>query len=242
MAIPTFMLPFVVPVPGIERRREGAVDIYRPGISGDGLLPVIVFVPGGPIPPEMQPQPRDWPVFAGYGSLAADNGAIGVIVDHGLDSPAAFPAAADVITAAVELARALPGADPERVALWFFSGSGLLAADWLRHPPPWLRGIAASYPVMVPLPGMEVDGRFRPIDALEGGVGVPLLVTRVGREQPVIASAVDAFIAAAERQELNLEVIDVVEGHHSFDILDDSDASRAAIQQAMDWVKAALRS
>ena len=63
-----------------------------------------------------------------------------------------------------EMARADPRVDADRVAIWFFSGGGLLLADWLRRPPGWLRGVAASYPPLAPLPGWEVDTRFRPVE------------------------------------------------------------------------------
>lgn len=239
--MPPYMQPFVLPVAQVQLRREGIIDIYAPAEPGEGLLPVILFVPGGPLPPGMEAAPRDWPVFAGYGSLAAANGAIGIVVSHGLNAPTDFAAASDAVAAAAEQARALPGADPDRVALWFFSGSGLLEADWLRGQPDWLRISAASYPVMAPLPGMEVEERFRPVEALTPDLGIPLLVTRVGLEAPFIAPAVDAFVDRARELELGLDVIDVPDGHHSFDIVDDSDSSRAALQQAMDRVTEALR-
>ena len=51
----------------------------------------------------------------------------------------------------------LPTGYTLHLALWFFSGGGLLLADWLRDPPPWLRCIAASYPLLGPLPGWPDD-------------------------------------------------------------------------------------
>nr|WTA65908.1 hypothetical protein OHB51_25940 [Micromonospora sp. NBC_00855] len=87
----------------------------------------------------------------------------------------ALPAAADEIAAMVEQVRADPRVDSERVVLWFFSGGGLFAADWLRVPPPWLRGIALTYPLLIPFPGWEVDARFLPVEALSSGTGVSLL-------------------------------------------------------------------
>jgi dienelactone hydrolase len=166
---------------------------------------------------------------------------VGVTVDHRLHSPADYPAAAAGVAAAVERARALPGVDPGRVALWFFSGGGLLTSDWLSAPPPWLRCLAATYPLLAPLPGWEVDGRFRPVEALRSTGTLPILLTRVGRERPEIAATVEAFVTEAEKRHAELTVIDVPDGQHSFDILDHNESSRAAVRQAMTWVSASLR-
>jgi len=70
------------------------------------------------------------------------------------------------VAEAIDFVRADPRVDADRLALWFFSGGALLMADWLRQPAQWLRCVAATYPVMAPLPGWRVDERFRPADAL----------------------------------------------------------------------------
>ena len=241
MTTPPYLQPFVLPVTEAQRRRDGNLDIYWPADHETGTLPVIVFVHGGPIPADLRPTPRDWPVYIGYGSLAASRGVVGVTVDHRLHSPAALPAAADDVAAAVEQARSLAGVDPDRVALWFFSGGGLLAADWLSAPPPWLRCIAATYPVLAPLPGREPGARFRPVDAVRVAGALPILLTRVGRERAEIAATVAAFTAEAELHHARLSVIDVPDGQHGFDMLDHDESSRAAVSQAMSWVVTALR-
>lgn len=235
------MRPFVLPVAEAPRERDGNLDIYRPADSGAELPPVVVFVHGGPVPAGIRPTPRDWPVFIGYGSLAAGHGIAGVTLDHRLHSLADYATAADDLASAVERARALPGVDPSRVALWFFSGGGLLTSDWLSEPPPWLRCIAATYPLLAPLPGWDVDERFRPVDAVRSAGTLPILLTRVGRERAEIAATVESFVAEAELRHADLTVIDVPEGQHSFDMLDHNDGSRAAVSQAMSWVAAALR-
>jgi acetyl esterase/lipase len=235
-----FLQPFVLSVAEAARRREGIIDVYTPP-AGDRLpRPAVVFIHGGPLPPEVQPRPRDWPVFTGYGSLAASSGIVGVTVEHRLHSLADYAIAADDVASAVAQARALDEVDADRVALWFFSGGGLLSADWLAEPPPWLCCIAASYPLLAPLPGWDVDARFRPVEAVCTAGSVPIVLTRVGREQPEIAATVEAFTEAAERHQVAIDVIDVPDGQHSFDMLDHTDSSRAAVTEAMARVTAAL--
>jgi acetyl esterase/lipase len=240
VAHPPFLQPFVLPIAEVGRRREGIIDVYTP-LGGDRFpRPAVVFIHGGPLPPEVQPRPRDWPVFTGYGSFAASRGVVGVTVDHRLHSPADYSTAADDVASAVAQARALDEVDPDRVALWFFSGGGLLSADWLAQPPPWLRCIAATYPLLAPLPGWDVDARFRPVEAVRTAGAVPILLTRVGREHPEIAATVEAFTASAERHQVAIDVIDVPDGQHSFDMLDHTESSRAAVTEAMTRVTAAL--
>ena len=232
-----FLKPFVLPVPSRAPERHDTLDLYLPD-DIERPRPAILFVHGGPLPPEVQPRPRDWPVFQGYGSLAAARGTVGAVVGHRLHSPDAYGTAAGDVQAAVESLRGDPRVDGERLALWFFSGGGLLAADWLREPPAWLRALALSYPLLAPFPGWPVSERFDPIEAVAGAGDLPIVLTRAGRERPELAQAVQTFVDAAAKA--RLEIVDVPDGRHSFDVLDDDDASRAAISRAADLVLAAL--
>src|SRR5690349_183545 len=143
MPLPEHLQPFVLPVETVTPDRRGNVDVYLPVLTE--TRPAIIFVHGGPVPAAVSPTPRDWPVYRGYGSLAAARGVVGVTIDHRLHHPAAYPEAAADVAAAVRLARELPQVDADRIAVWFFSGGGLLLADWLRNPPGWLRCVAATY-------------------------------------------------------------------------------------------------
>ncbi|MEV7867158.1 alpha/beta fold hydrolase [Streptomyces sp. NPDC088124] len=204
--------------------------------------PAIVFVHGGPLPADTRPTPRDWPLFTGYGRYAASLGAVGVTVDHRLHGLTDYARAAEDVVAAVERVRADPRVDGERVALWFFSGGGLLLADWLAAPPPWLRCVAATYPVLAPIPGWSlVEPRFRPAARIAGAGPLPIVLTRVGRERPEIAATVEEFLTAAEGSGARVEVIDVPLAHHGFDAFDHA-ADPEAVEQARRAVERAARS
>jgi acetyl esterase/lipase len=231
--------PFVLPVETVTPSRQGRVDLYLPAET-EPPRPAIVFVHGGPVPAGQSPTPRDWPLFQGYGSLAAAHGCVGVTVDHRLHDIAAYPVAADDVAEAVQTARDDPRVDGDRIAIWFFSGGGLLSADWLGKPPEWLRCVAATYPVLAPPPGWPVDPRFRPVDAVGRAGALPIVLTRVGLEHPGIAATVEAFVAAARACDARLEIVDVPHGHHTFDVLDDTAESRSAIEQAFGAVLANL--
>jgi acetyl esterase/lipase len=233
-----YLAPFVLPIATRPAERQGAVDLYLP--DAEKRRPAVVFVHGGPIPAELRPTPRDWPVYRGYGSAAAARGLVGVTVDHRLYDLADYPRAASEVAAAVELVRADERVDGDRVGLWFFSGGGLLLADWLRDPPSWLRCAAASYPLLAPLSDGAVDPRFHPTEAVASAGALPIVLTRVGREAPPIAETVEAFIAAARDCGARLEVIDVPHGQHGFDLSDHNEESRNAVECGLDAMVSAL--
>ncbi|MER6396939.1 alpha/beta hydrolase [Kitasatospora sp. NPDC001603] len=254
--LPGYLRPFVLDVPEQTRERIGRVDLYLPadpdgagaaganpaGAAGTAGAsdasaaprPAVLFVHGGPVPETLRPTPRDWTTYVGYGRYAASQGVIGATLDHRLHSLADYPLAAADVAEAVELLRADPRVDGDRIALWFFSGGGPLSADWLSAPPSWLRCLAVTYPILAPLPGWQgVDSRFRPVDALAGVGRLPVVLTRVGLEVTEIAATVEEFVAAAEARDTDLQVIDVPHGHHGFDTVDPTDESRAAVELAV---------
>lgn len=236
---PAFLNPLVLPVEIRDAEQVGEVDLYLPDAVGPA--PAVVIVHGGPTPAELRPTPRGWPMYQGYASALAARGLVAVTVDHGLHTPAGFAEAADAVAAAVDVARKDPRVDADRLVLWFFSGGGLLMSDWLRDPPGWLRGIAASFPMLGAVPGLAADEpRFRPAEAVAAAGDLPIVLTRVGLESPQLAATVEAFVVAAGASDVRLRIIDLPNGRHSFDILDDTEESRAAIKEALDAVTGLL--
>jgi acetyl esterase/lipase len=230
-----FEEPFVLDTTPIPGRREGSIDVYLPEHRA-GRSPAVLFVHGGPIPAGEEQTPRDWPVFVGYGRLAAGHGLVGVTVDHRLYDPASYPLAQDDVAAALDQLRALPEVDPDRIALWFFSGGGPLCAGWIARPPNWLRCLALTYPLLATPQAWALGPQLRPIEALRESPGLPILLTRVGRERFEIAATVAAFLDAAADNRIAVDVIDVPDGQHSFDVLDHTEQSRDAVTKAISWV------
>ncbi|WP_109031451.1 alpha/beta hydrolase [Streptomyces rubrogriseus] len=229
---PGHLRPFLMDVPDVPRERHGNVDLYLP--DAEEPRPAVVLVHGGPVPADARPTPRDWPGLTGYARCVAGDGAVGVLLDHRLHDLGDFERAAADVAAAVEAVRADPRVDGDRVALWFFSGGGLIAADWLDAPPTWLRCLAATYPVLAPLPNWGLsESRFRPVRAVANAGALPVVLTRVGREMPEIAATVEEFLAAAKDCGADVEVVDVPHGHHGFETIDLTDESRTAVRHAL---------
>jgi dienelactone hydrolase len=196
----------------IEIARAGEVDVYVP--RSDEPPPVVLFV-HGPVPARVV-RPPSWPLYIAYCRLAASHGLAAATVD--LDY-VDYSKAADVVPqleAQIEEVRALPTVDDARVALWAFSGGGLLVDRWLEQALDWLRCVALSYPALNP----------------PGDVTAPVVLTRVGRERPEIQQTVERFLVSVTP----VELIDVPNGRHAFDALDDSDESRDAIRRALEAV------
>lgn len=245
--LPAYLRPFVLGVlEGSDVRvdRLGEIDLYRP--PGTARGGAILFVHGGPGPDGLEVMPRDWPVYKGYATAAARRGLVAAVVDHslihGLDR---LVEAADEVEAAVAVLRSDPRVDPDRVGLWFFSGAGLLAGEWLDSRPDWLRFVALTYPLLATPPGVdelvpaaEVIGRHdRSGGATASSTDLPVLLTRVGLEREELAGPVAEFVSAGGAA---LDIIDVPKGHHGFDMLDHTEESRAAVTKALDWAIAHL--
>lgn len=229
---PAHLRPFLMDVPERPRERVGQIDLYLP--DADRPRPAVVFVHGGPVPAGVRPTPRDWPAFVGYGRYLAHRGVVGVTLDHRLHDLADYGRAAEDLAEAVERVRADPRVDEDRVALWFFSGGGLLSADWLAAPPPWLRCVAANYPILAPLPNWGLSAsRFRPAVAVRTAGRLPVVLTRVGQELAEIAATVEEFLTVAEECRADVEVIDLPLGHHGFETIDHIEEARHAVEHAV---------
>ncbi|GHE87304.1 esterase [Streptomyces werraensis] len=229
---PAHLRPFLLDVPEAPRERHGNVDLYLP--EAEEPRPAVLFVHGGPVPAEARPTPRDWPTLRGYAHCAAAGGAVAAVVDHGLHTLGDYERAAADVAAAMERVRADPRVDAGRTALWFFSGGGPIAARWLDAPPPWLRCLAATYPVFGPMPGWGLtDSRFDPARAVANAGALPVVLTRVGLETPAIAATVEEFLASAKECGADVEVVEVPHGHHAFETVDPTDESRDAVRRAV---------
>ncbi|MGV9676505.1 alpha/beta hydrolase [Nocardia sp. NPDC003482] len=223
--------------------RRDEYDIHRPD-DATGELPGVVFLHGpAPIPL------RDSPLLAAYARLAGARGCAGVVLDlryRGVENwppgtiwppHADWLGTAEWVAEVVDRVRAEDGIDPNRIAVWAFSGAGMLTGGWLADSPAWLRCLALTYPVLADqTPGSSTPA---PCDRLRPGR--PIVLTRVGRERPEYQATVDRLLVRAEEVGADVTVIDVPEGEHGFDAAVPSLAECAPVLSAFDEVVKHLR-
>jgi hypothetical protein len=135
------------------------------------------------------------------------------------------------------------GVDTSRMGLWAASGNVPTALHRLMiDKPGTFRAAALLYGYMLDVPaaaeqfGLGVPARGRPIDDLPRDV--PLLVVRAGKDTtPGLNASLDAFVSAALVHDLPLSLVNLPGARHSFDLFEDSNASRDAIRTALAFLR-----
>jgi acetyl esterase/lipase len=210
--------------------RELAMDLYLPADRAPGSrLPAVLLV-HGEAPPEVLRGVRGWGQYTGWGRLLAGEGLAGVAVEHRAVAEAGFEGVVAEIGAALEAVRGRAGElglDPDRPAVAAFSaGVPLTVAALARPAAAGVRCAALCY---------GPPGDVEPWPGLP-----PLLLVRAGQDLPERNRGIDRFVAAAEAAGRPVELVDHADGHHAFDVLDDTDASRDAIARVLEFLRRQL--
>jgi acetyl esterase/lipase len=200
----------------------------------------VLLIHGVPYSAEGRALPSAWNIYRGYASQLANRGCVATVVDHSPDGRPDDDRSNSALSRAIAAVGAHARVDDGRVALWFFSGSGPLAAPFLQNPPQWLRCVGLTYPVLGDSGLVTVYG-VHPLEAVKGARGLPVVMTVVGRELADVAPTQPPFIDAARAAGVGLEVIEVPNGRHGFDVLDHTDESRHALTAALAAVSASVR-
>ncbi len=227
------------------------MNVFAPPGAGRPR-PAVILVHGGPIP---KAGAKNMGVFVSYGELLAASGFVAVSFDHRFLAASRLPdAGADVadLVSHVRAEAAALGVDPERLALWAFSGGGPFLSAGLRERPGWLRAVVAYYAVLdlqQPPPGAdsglshELRVAYSAVAALgpDARTAPPILVALAGLDNPWLNDGAFRFIAAAMARGATLDVLAHPDGRHGFDILDDDPRSREIIRRTLEFLRERLQ-
>jgi dienelactone hydrolase len=217
-------------------------DLYRPSHSPSA--PAVVFVSGYPDPGlvAMLGKPlKDWASYVGWARMVAAAGIAGITYSN--REPG------DVV-ALVRHLRAHAGQlglDPARIGLWACSGNVPTALGLLAREPLACAALLYGYT-------LDLDGATDVADAARAyhfavtPVGLddlprdlPLLLVRAGRDvTPGLDVALQRFIVAARARALPVTLLDHAEAPHAFDLVDDTPATRDAIEQVLAFLRRQL--
>lgn len=135
------------------------------------------------------------------------------------------------------------GLDGQRIGVWASSGNVPLALSIL---PDSIRCAALFYGLT-----LDLDGSTAIADAAkqfgfanpgaELPVDVPLFLVRAGQDQmPGLNDALDRFVAEALRRNAPLTLVNHPAAPHAFDLVEESEASRGIVRQALAFLQAHL--
>ena len=207
------------------------MEVYRP--VGVGPWPVVVFLDGE------QPEPA---VVDGRGRLVASMGIVGVTFTprswDRLRHVARKIADVDAAFRFVRAKGASWGADTSRLGVWAASSGvplGLTVAAREQA------SCCVAYYGPMDLRPYGDDPRLAdvsPTALVEQGAGLPpTLVVRCGQDDEELNRSIDDFTNAAWDRELPVELLAYEDGHHAFEVADDTDESRQVLAQTVEFLK-----
>lgn len=221
---------------------ESTMDVYSPpDRTASERTPAVVLVPGFP------GAVKRIGSFVSWAELMAASGLVAITC--ATKDPVADTEA--VLVYVREHAAPL-GVDPGRIGLWACSGHVPNALSLLAHPERgYLKCAALCYGYM-----LDLDGSTAVADASrQYGFAnpcsnrtfedlprdTPLFLARAGRdESPGLNAALDAFLAAALRDNRPVTFVNHATGPHAFDVMDDSPATRDVVRQVLAFLKSQL--
>jgi acetyl esterase/lipase len=235
---------------------EMKLDIYMPpNLATNDRRPAVFFIHGGPLGAHPSPRAKEWPIFKSYGRLMAALGFAGITLDHRYVSSSSkdMETSFSDVEAAIQYVRANATSyhvDPDRIALWAFSGGGPHISIGLRGNTPYIRCLVSYYGILDPTSSTANTGetpqamvKYSPVDyLLKPNEFLPsVLIARAGLERTAgLNSSVDRFVSRmlALGGDVNLLVHPF--GRHGFDGSDNDDQSRDIIAATIAFIKGRL--
>jgi dienelactone hydrolase len=217
-------------------------DLYRPP-GAAGPTPAVVIVSGLPDPgvAAMLGKPlKDWASYIGWARAIAASGMAAITYLN------REPADAAALVRHLRASAGQLGIDPTRIGVWACSGHVPTALGLVARERPACAALLYGY--MLDLDGAtdvaQASKQFYfavPPVGLDDLRDAPMLVVRAGRDTtPGLEATMQRFLAAARARDLPVTLIDHAEAPHAFDMVDDSPATHAVIDQVLDYLRRAL--
>ncbi len=209
-------------------------DLYLPPASGaqsptpglaarSGPPPVVIFINGVGAGRAGNLPMREWGIYSSWARLCAVSGMAAIV--HDVRSEHAAQDAADLLAHVQREAAAL-GVAGNDMCLWSCSANVRVGFPLAYDP------VNTFVKAAVIFYGVPDSTLPRP--------DLPVLVGRAGLDSPNINGALDRFVARALRVNAPVTLLNVHNGHHAFDLIDNDDQSRAAVRATLDWMAAQL--
>lgn len=235
--LPSHLRPFIVPHEIVEPIRSGELDLYLPASTP---APAVLLVHGGPVPPDREVRPPEWPAYRAYGALLARAGFVCGMFEHGFVDEETLGTAQENIRDAAVALRADSRVDQDRFGMWFFSAGGVFMGSVLADAPEW--GVAAVAGTYAATADPDVDDPSLPRATVTAELSdIPLLLVMPEYDFEWIVTASTELLARCATQQRSVDVIEVPGAHHGFDTTDNTDAAQDAISRSIAWWGHALR-
>lgn len=222
------------------------LDAYYPGPPASATrAPVVVFVTGFPDVGVSNPlgcRFKDMEMSRSLAKLVAVSGM--TAVTYSARRPATDIATVlDYLRSHAETLQV----DPSRAGLWAWSGHVPVALSALMNSPGAFRAAVLSNGLMLDLKGSAVADAARAYGFVNACAGhtvddlpaaVPLFIARSGRDElPGLNEALDEFVTAAAKRALPFTLANHPTAPHCFELHDDSEVSRAIINQMLTFIR-----
>jgi|KBSSwiStaDraftv2_1062776.scaffolds.fasta_scaffold46768_4 tetratricopeptide (TPR) repeat protein len=193
---------------------------YPPDATKAAPLPAVVFVNGVGQWPGQAPL-RTWGQYTSWPRLIAASGMVAITFDARGDQANAEDVR-DLFAYVKDKAKDL-GIDPSRVAAWACSANVRSALAVLTAPEAPAVSTAVLYYGAGDVTAFRAD--------------LPVLLVRAGKDRPQMNEMLDRLASQAVAANAPWTVMNVPAGHHAFDVLDDTDESRAAIRGTVAYLR-----
>jgi dienelactone hydrolase len=199
------------------------VDVYYPpGYNFDAKLPIVILTHGFQ---ETDEYDKDMPQHMDWAKLIAASGMIAVSAQAGSTPMENSYRVLDFLATNADFL----GLDLTRIGFWACSGQGKPAFKALQDKNlPYRNAFKAA--VFTYLDFNSADPSTWPQNLSQ-------FVVKAGRDQNIPGETIDHFVDQARASKIPTEYIELADAPHAFDVLQNTQASKDTIQQALQFLK-----